>query len=48
MKKNNISTIVFIIISIITVVFIVYYSESTVQTAISINENNKLIVKNPM
>lgn len=47
MKKNNISTIGFIIISIITVVFIVYYSESTVQTAISINENNKLIVQKP-
>ncbi|MCG8542553.1 MAG: stalk domain-containing protein, partial [Clostridia bacterium] len=47
MKKNNISTIGFIIISIITVVFIVYYSESTVQTAISIKENNKLIVQKP-
>ncbi|WP_432403811.1 glycosyl hydrolase family 18 protein [Wukongibacter sp. M2B1] len=45
MKKDNRSIIVFIIISLITFIFIVYGSELSTETVLSTNAGTKLIVK---
>lgn len=47
MKKNDISIIVFIIISFITLMFIVYASELSTQPVSSMNLGQRLILKKP-